>query len=94
MEMSAEKSKVVRISREPSPVEVVLDQKQLENVDYFNYLGSMMMNDEWLTWEFKSRITMKSSIWQEEDSFHQKTGLKFKEETSEVLRLKLCIVWY
>ena len=44
--MSAEKSKVVRISREPSPVEVVLDQKQLENVDYFNYLGSMMMNDE------------------------------------------------
>jgi hypothetical protein len=29
----------------------------------------------------------KGSTQQEEDSFHQQTGLKFKEETSEVLHL-------
>jgi hypothetical protein len=34
-----------------------------------------------------------SSIQQEEDSFHQQTGLIFKEETSEVLNLGHSIVW-
>jgi hypothetical protein len=45
LEMNVEKPKAVRISREPSSVGIVIDQKQLENVEYFNYLGSMMMND-------------------------------------------------
>jgi hypothetical protein len=31
-------TKVMRISRQPSPV-------QLENVEYFNYVGSMITND-------------------------------------------------
>jgi hypothetical protein len=35
----------------------------------------------------------KSSIQQEEDSFHQQTGLKFKEETSKVLHLEHSFVW-
>jgi hypothetical protein len=30
----------------------------------------------------------KSGIQQEKDSFHQQIGLKFKEETSEVLHLE------
>jgi hypothetical protein len=34
METNAEKSKVMRISREPSRVQIMLDQKQLENVEY------------------------------------------------------------
>ena len=32
MEMNVEKTKVVRISRQPSPVTIMIDQKQLENV--------------------------------------------------------------
>jgi hypothetical protein len=35
----------------------------------------------------------KRSIQQEEDSFHQQIGLKFKEETSKVLHLEHCFVW-
>jgi hypothetical protein len=35
----------------------------------------------------------QSSIQKEEDSFHQQTGLKFKEETTELLHLELIIVW-
>jgi len=31
----------MRISRQPSSVGIMVDQKQLENVKYFNYLGSM-----------------------------------------------------
>jgi hypothetical protein len=36
-----------RISRQPSPIQIMIDQNQLENVEYFNYFGSMktMMKD-------------------------------------------------
>jgi len=30
------------ISRQPSPIQNVVYQKQLENVEHFNYLGSML----------------------------------------------------
>ena len=39
MAMNVEKTKVMRISRQPSPVTILVDQKQLENVEYFKYLG-------------------------------------------------------
>jgi hypothetical protein len=35
----------------------------------------------------------KNSIQQEEKSFHQQTGIKFKEETSKVLHLEHSSVW-
>ena len=35
MEMNVEKTKVMRISRQPSPVIITIDQKQLENVESF-----------------------------------------------------------
>jgi len=45
MEINVEKSKVLRISRSPSPIQIMIDQKQMENVEYFNYYGSMVTND-------------------------------------------------
>ena len=41
MEMNVEKTKVMRISRQPLPVKIIIDQKQLENVESFKYLGSI-----------------------------------------------------
>jgi hypothetical protein len=35
----------------------------------------------------------RSSKWREEESFYQQIGLKFEEETSEVLRLEHSSVW-
>jgi len=35
MEMNMEKAKVMRISRQPFPVKIMIDQKQLENVESF-----------------------------------------------------------
>jgi hypothetical protein len=35
----------------------------------------------------------KSCIQQEDDTFHQQTGLKFKEETEELLHLEHNFVW-
>jgi hypothetical protein len=37
--MNVEKAKVMRVSRQPTPVAIKIDQKQLENVKCFRYLG-------------------------------------------------------
>jgi len=58
MEMNVEKTKVMRISRQPFPVKIMIDQKQLENVDSLKYLVSMLTNDGRCTYEIKSRIAM------------------------------------
>jgi hypothetical protein len=57
MEINVEK-KVKRISRQPLPVKFKIDQNQLDNVESFKYLGSMITNDETCTCEIKSRIAM------------------------------------
>ena len=41
MEMNVENTKLMRISRQPSPGTIMIDQKQLVNVECFKYLGSM-----------------------------------------------------
>jgi hypothetical protein len=56
--MNVEKTKVMRISRQPSPVTIVIDQKQEENVECFKYLGSMLTNEGRCTCEIKSSIAM------------------------------------
>jgi len=39
MEINVEKTKVMRILRRPFPVKIMLDQKKLENMKSFKYLG-------------------------------------------------------
>jgi hypothetical protein len=45
MEMNVEKVKVVKISKEPSTVQIMVDQKPVENVEYFNCLGNVITNN-------------------------------------------------
>jgi len=52
MQMNVEKTKVMRISRQPSKMQVGIDKKQPENVEYLNYLGSMV-NDARYTREIR-----------------------------------------
>jgi len=42
MEMNVGKTKVMRIPVQPSHIPIMIDQKQLQNVEYFRYLGSMV----------------------------------------------------
>jgi len=44
IEMNVGKTKVIRISRQPSTLEITIDQKQPENEEYFNYVCSMITN--------------------------------------------------
>jgi hypothetical protein len=58
MEMNVGRTKVMKISGKTSPVQIVINHKQLENVEYFKELGSMITNDKRRTREIKSRIAM------------------------------------
>ena len=39
------KTKVMRISRQPFPIKMTREQKQLENVKSFKYFGRILTND-------------------------------------------------
>jgi hypothetical protein len=78
----------MRISRQPFPVKIIIDQKQIENVESFKYLGSILTNDGRCTCEIKCRIDMAKA------AFNKKTTL-FTSTLDLELRKKLvkCYVW-
>jgi hypothetical protein len=88
MKINVEKSKVMRISRQPYPMKIMIDKKQLDNVQYFNYLGSMITNDAKYIREIKSRIAMAKA------AFNKKKTL-FASKLDLNLRKKLvkCYIW-
>ena len=57
--MNVEKTKTMRIVRQPSPTNIIIDQKKPDNVEYFNYFGSVIPNDARCTREIKSRISIQ-----------------------------------
>jgi hypothetical protein len=87
METNVEKTKVMRISRQPFPVKIMVDQK-LENVESFKYLGSILTNDGRCTCEIKCRIAMAKA------AFNKKIAL-FTSTLDLELRKKLvkCYIW-
>jgi hypothetical protein len=81
MEMNVEKTKVMRIPRQPSRIKIMIDQKQLENVEYFNYLGSMITNDARCTRVIKSRIAMaKAAFNKKKNLFTSKLDLNLRKK--------------
>jgi len=58
MEMNVGKTKVMRISRQPFRVKIVINQKQLENEGSFKYLGSILTNRGRCSCEIKCRTAM------------------------------------
>jgi hypothetical protein len=66
----------------------MIDQKKLENVEYFNYLGSMITNYARCTREIKYRIARAKA------AFNKKKNL-FTSKLDLNLRKKLikCYIW-
>ena len=77
-----QRTKVMRISRQPLPVKIIVDQKQLENVESFKYLGSILTNDGGGTCETKCRIAMAKAAF-------NKKGTLFTSTLDLELRKKL-----
>jgi hypothetical protein len=64
---------------------MTVDQKQLENMNYFNYLGSLITCNADCTREITQRIVMaKAAVNQKKIFFYRKIGLKHKEETNKM----------
>jgi hypothetical protein len=40
MEMNVGKTKAMKISRKPPSLQITVDQKELENLEYFDHLGA------------------------------------------------------
>jgi hypothetical protein len=79
------KTKVMRISRQPSPIKIMIDQKQLENVEY---LSSMITNDARCTCEIKSRIAVEMAAFNKKKSlFTSKLDLNLRK------KLIICYIW-
>ena len=53
-----EKTKAMRILRQPSPLQIMIEQKQPEIVEYCNHMGSMITSDARCTHKIKFRIAM------------------------------------
>jgi len=78
----------MRISGQPSPVTTMIDQTQLENVECFKYLGSMVTNDGRCTCEIKSRIpTVKAAFNKKKTLFTSKLDLNLRK------KLVKCYIW-
>jgi hypothetical protein len=45
MNVGGKETKTIGILREPTPLQVMIDQKELENVEYLNCLGSIVTID-------------------------------------------------
>jgi hypothetical protein len=83
----------MRISRQRTPLQIKTDTKPVENVEEFNYLGSMITSDAGVQEKLRPGLPWQSSIQQGEDSLDQQIRLRAKEEISEVLNLEHSFVW-
>ena len=61
---------------------IINNEKQLENVEYFSYLGSQIRNYARCACEIKPRISTAKA------SFRQQIRVKFNERNIEVLHLE------
>jgi hypothetical protein len=83
-----QKTKVMRVSRVPTSLHIVIDQKQLEKVEYCNCLGSVITNDARCTLELKSEIFVaKAAFNKKKILFTGKLHLNLRQEPLK------CYVW-
>jgi len=76
MEMNLETAKVMRISIHLFSFQIIIDENQLETVEYFSCLDSLITNDTSCMHEIKNQdFHGKSSIQQEEGSAANKLDL-------------------
>jgi len=68
------KNNVIKISRQPSLIQIVVDQKQQENVDYFNYLSSIVTDDTRFKRVLNPGLPRKKNFQKEEYSCHHQSG--------------------
>jgi hypothetical protein len=87
MEMNVEKTKVMRISRQPSPVHMLTNQEQLKNLEYFKCLANMITDDAIYTHEINCRIAKAKVAFNKTTLFTSKLNLNLRD------KLIKCYIW-
>jgi hypothetical protein len=78
--MKVENSKVMAISMERLPLQTIIDRKQLENVEYFKCLGTIITNNARCTREIKSKISVEKPEFNRKKTFHYKLSFNLKKK--------------
>jgi hypothetical protein len=88
--MNPEKPKVITISRQPSPVQVVVDLKWQKNVEHLNCFGSLpkKKNDARCTRKIESRIVAAKAAF-----YNNKTLSASKSKLNLRKKLVKCYIW-
>ena len=84
MEMNPEKKKSMQI---PSPAQIMTDQKEMENVEYFDYPGDVITNDARSTHKIKSSITLAKAAFNKKNLFTRKSDLNLRKNPEK------CYTW-
>jgi hypothetical protein len=78
----------MRNSRQISPVTIIIEQKQLENLEFFKYLCSMLTNDGRCMCEIKSRISIAKAVFDK-----KKILFTSKLDLNLTKKLVRCYIW-
>ena len=88
MEINVNKSKVMMIASNVEPLNIVIGNTRLEQVDYFKYLGSTITNNGECTNDIRTRIALAKAAFNSRRSLLTgKLHLKLKK------KLVKCYVW-
>jgi len=78
----------MRISRQQFPVKIMMDQKPLENVESFKYLGSILTNDGRCICEIKCRIAVAKTAFNK-----KRTLIPSTLDLELTKKLVKCYIW-
>jgi hypothetical protein len=81
MEINVDKTKTMRISRQSTQLQIKTNKKPAENVEEFNYFGSMITNDARCTRDIKARIAVaKAAFNRKKTLFTRKLGIEQRKK--------------
>jgi hypothetical protein len=81
--------KVMKVSKQQAPIQIMIYQKQSEDVEYSNYLRSIISNEARRTCKIKPRRTAmtKATLDKQTNLFTSKLGLNLRK------KLAKCFAW-
>ena len=94
MEVSSEKSKVMKNSANATPVQVFMNGQELEEVSAFKYLGATLTKDSRSTVEIKSRIAIATSTMAKLDKIWRNKEIRFASKMRLYRALVLSTLLY
>ena len=94
MEVSSEKSKVMKNSASTTPVQVFMNGQQLEEVNAFKYLGATLTRDSRSTAEIKTRIAIATSTMAKLDKVWRSKDISFPTKMKLYRALALSTLLY